>query len=475
MKKNQIIIGIDVSKATLDCYIQSTAQHFIVENGPKGFVQLLETVFTSTNCQKGDLLVCFENTGKYSKVLSVFMQSQGISFVMAPALEIKKSLGITRGKNDKIDSCRIANYAYEKREKLKPTILPGERIDRIKSLLSLREKLVKHRTAYKNGISDLQDCYREGETRAIKDIQQRLINGLNDEIDMLETEIESEIKHDPSMEISNNETNNSNYYEFHNKLNSGLPLFIAPTAYYKETDKKQNNISIRYYFHNADTALNNSIIKESLKAIDFCVHYIGSYNRTQLTYIEFPTFPMAQSLETFLMMGTDFIKMFGKYPDMKFWVAHETIHQWIGVGYFDAIYTSPKYSRFIEESLTEYVRYIYLEKNFGKDSLAGQIKDVVNIYNKQIKGTDQDVPVSSNSPNRVTYCVGPLIFHVVSIKIGENNWQKFISSLYSKYYGKIIDYEIFKKELSVYAVPTVISNMENELEAKGIPKEIASH
>ena len=199
MKKNQIIIGIDVSKATLDCYIQSTAQHFIVENGPKGFVQLLETVFTSTNCQKGDLLVCFENTGKYSKVLSVFMQSQGISFVMAPALEIKKSLGITRGKNDKIDSCRIANYAYEKREKLKPTILPGERIDRIKSLLSLREKLVKHRTAYKNGISDLQDCYREGETRAIKDIQQRLINGLNDEIDKLETEIESEIKRDSSM------------------------------------------------------------------------------------------------------------------------------------------------------------------------------------------------------------------------------------------------------------------------------------
>jgi hypothetical protein len=275
--------------------------------------------------------------------------------------------------------------------------------------------------------------------------------------------------------ISNNETSNSNYYEFQNKINSGLPIFIAPTGYYNEVNKKQNNISIKYYFHNPDTALANSIIRESLKAIDFCVHYIGSYNRTQLTYIEFPRFQMAQSLETFLMMGTDFIKMFGKYPDMKFWVAHETIHQWIGVGYFDAIYTSPKYGRFIEESLTEYMRYIYLEKNFGKDSLSGQIKDVVDIYNKQIKGTDQDVPISSNSPNRVTYCVGPLILHVVRMKIGEDNWQKFISSLYSKYYGKIIDYEIFKKELSVYADPTVINNMENELESKGVPKEIAVH
>jgi len=137
MKKDQIIIGIDVSKATLDCYIQSTARHFIVENGSKGFVQLLETVFKSTNCKKEDLLVCFENTGKYSRMLSVFLQSQDIFFVMAAALEIKKSLGITRGKNDKVDSFRIANYAYEKREKLAPTILPGEKIDRIKSLLSL--------------------------------------------------------------------------------------------------------------------------------------------------------------------------------------------------------------------------------------------------------------------------------------------------------------------------------------------------
>ena len=275
--------------------------------------------------------------------------------------------------------------------------------------------------------------------------------------------------------ISNSETNNSNYYEFHNKLNSGLPLFIAPTAYYKETDKKLDNISIKYYFHNPDTALDNSIIKESLKTIDFCVHYIGNYKRTQLTYIEFPGFPSAQSLETFLMMGSDFIKMFGKYPDMKFWVSHETIHQWIGAGYFDAIYTSPKYSRFIEESLTEFMRDIYLGKTFGKDSLAGQIKDRIKIYDKEVKRTEQDVPVSSNQANRVTYVLGPLIIHVVHMKIGEDNWQKFISSFYSKYYGKIIDYDIFKKELSVYADSAVINNMENELETKGIPKEFASH
>ena len=201
MKKNQII-GIDVSKSKLDVFIHSTLQHFIVTNDSKGFAILLEEIFKSLKCRKQDLLFCFENTGKYSKPLSVFLYSQEILFVMAPALEIKKSLGITRGKNDKIDARRIARYAFEKQDRLTPTVLPGEKIDRIKSLLSLREKLIKHRTAYKNGITDLKDCYREGETLIIKDIQKRLITALNDEINHVEKEISAIIKMDDLVETN---------------------------------------------------------------------------------------------------------------------------------------------------------------------------------------------------------------------------------------------------------------------------------
>ena len=198
MKKIQII-GIDVSKAKLDVFIHSIRHHFTVQNDAQGFAKLLEVIFTLTKCKQQDLLFCFENTGKYSKMLSVFFNSQEILFVMAPALEIKKSLGITRCKNDKIDSRRIALYAYEKQDRLSPTVLPGEKIDMIKSLLSLREKLIKHRTAYKNGISDLKDCYKEGETLLIKDIQLRLISGVEEEILKVEKAIFYIIQMDPLM------------------------------------------------------------------------------------------------------------------------------------------------------------------------------------------------------------------------------------------------------------------------------------
>ena len=261
-------------------------------------------------------------------------------------------------------------------------------------------------------------------------------------------------------------------YEYSNKINSGLPFIIAPTNYYSEITKQQNGISIKYCFLNKDTSLQKSIINESLAALKFCSSYIGDYKRQQLTYIEVPKFGSAQSIETFILMSSEFINYFSLYKDMRFWVAHETIHQWIGVGYFNSIYNSPQYGTFIEESFTEYMRYVYLEKTFGQDSLAGQIKYVVNIYNKEIKGTDQDVSISSNKPSRVIYCNAPLIFHVVRMDIGDIKWQSFVRKLYSKYYGRCVDYEDFKNTLRLYATKDVINKMEENINKKGIPDKI---
>jgi transposase len=199
MKKKQVIIGIDVSKATLDVFIHGVKCYFQVENNPKGFVALLERTCKEIKCKTDDLLFCFENTGKYSRMLSVFLHTQSIRFVMEPAIKIKKSLGLTRGKNDKVDSRRIALYAYEKRETIVPTILPDEKIDQIRSLLSLRERLIRQQTSHKNGLSDLFDCYVEGETLLIKEVQHRMIKHLSEEIELIENKIKEIIKSNESM------------------------------------------------------------------------------------------------------------------------------------------------------------------------------------------------------------------------------------------------------------------------------------
>ena len=56
--------------------------------------------------------------------LALFLEREHIAYAMVPALDIKRSLGITRGKNDQIDAKRIAEFAYRFNDRVMPTSLP---------------------------------------------------------------------------------------------------------------------------------------------------------------------------------------------------------------------------------------------------------------------------------------------------------------------------------------------------------------
>jgi hypothetical protein len=264
-------------------------------------------------------------------------------------------------------------------------------------------------------------------------------------------------------------------YKFQNKINSGFPIIIAPVGYYKEVNVTQNKYNIKYCFHNNDSLLTRSIINETHKGLEFSTEYIGKNKCHYLTYIETPAMDGAQSLETFVLMGTNFIRYFGLYPDIRFWPSHETIHQWVGAGYFNSISKNSRNRWFIEESLTEYLRYIYVKEKYGCDSLNTEIRKSINYYNTNIKGTKEDVTISANLPNDITYCIGPLILHTVRLEMGDEHWHKFIRKLYADNYGKVIDYDVFKKTLSLYANQSIIQKMEDSMNRKGIPQEYSNY
>lgn len=192
--KNKEFIGIDVSKNVLDIFILKLKFHFVVSNDPAGFAKLLEICCIKLSCTKDNLFYCFENTGRYSRLLSIFFHESGIMYSMVPALDIKQSKGMTRGKSDKKDAKSIALYAWRKRDELVSTKLHSAEVGQLRQLLALRDKLIKHRTAYKNAIKDLHDCFYEGETEFIRQTQLRLIEQLNTEINNVEKQIEDIIQ-----------------------------------------------------------------------------------------------------------------------------------------------------------------------------------------------------------------------------------------------------------------------------------------
>ena len=205
MIKSLEIIGIDVSKLTLDVFIHSLNFHFVVTNDPEGFSKLLQVIWQKLPGKKENLFFCFEDTGKYSLPLCIFLNAENINFMLASALDIKRSMGLVRGKSDKKDAKTIALYAWRKRDELAPTVIPAASIIRAKQLLSLRNKLVKHKMSYQNGMSDVHDYFEEGDSKFYLNINMRIIKSINAEIAKIEKEIEAIIKSDDK--IKNNYKN----------------------------------------------------------------------------------------------------------------------------------------------------------------------------------------------------------------------------------------------------------------------------
>jgi transposase len=184
--KNKEIIGIDVSKATLDLYILSKQKYFTVDNNPSGFSRLLEFCCIQLKCQKKLLFFCFEDTGRYSRLLSVFLHEESIQYSMVSALDVKQSKGLVRGKSDRKDAKTLATYASQRKESLASTLLQTAEVSQLRQLIRLREKLMKHRTSYKNSVKDLTDYYKEGESDFIRGTQQRMIDLITQEIEQVE-------------------------------------------------------------------------------------------------------------------------------------------------------------------------------------------------------------------------------------------------------------------------------------------------
>lgn len=147
MKKYELFVGIDVSKSKLDVSFVNPSdtkewRHFVVSNTTKGLQEIL-TRLKKLKIDFRQVLICFEDTGVYSMPLCYFMSEKSLDYWMIPAIEIKRSKGISRGKTDKSDSKDIAFYAISHLYKLKLGSLPNEVIQKIKLLYTEREKLVK--------------------------------------------------------------------------------------------------------------------------------------------------------------------------------------------------------------------------------------------------------------------------------------------------------------------------------------------
>ena len=96
-----------------------------------------------------------------------FCQSRQILYTRIPGLAIKNSLGITRGKNDKVDASRIAQYGEEKHKSLKADEPLNPAIASLKELLHFRKRLVRENAGYQSTVKERKHMYGESKKDTI--------------------------------------------------------------------------------------------------------------------------------------------------------------------------------------------------------------------------------------------------------------------------------------------------------------------
>ncbi len=202
--KNNEIIGIDVSKLTLDVCIHSKGEHAKFENDTTGFKLLLSWVWKHTKFSKEETLFVFENTGIYSHNLAAFLNQKKLPFYIASGLEIKRSIGITRGKNDAIDAKRIALYGFRLREELEPTKPIDSNISVLKSLNNFCKRLIRQRAGFKSSLKEMKSVYKVKDYKDLFDSQVIMIENLTKEIDKMEDKIREIIKANQTLNNSFN-------------------------------------------------------------------------------------------------------------------------------------------------------------------------------------------------------------------------------------------------------------------------------
>ena len=195
---NKITIGCDISKEKLDFFCRNTEEHFILENNKDGMLQLSKWI-KQHKFNKSEIEIGFEHTGIYTTAIRQFCNEEKLTHYIIPGLELKKSLGMARGKNDVVDSKRICEYVFEKSYKLKPTNAINTSISNLKRLDSLREKLVSDRAGLITRMNEEIEMLELNETDFGIKIQRDTIEMLSEKIELIDTEMEIELTKDISI------------------------------------------------------------------------------------------------------------------------------------------------------------------------------------------------------------------------------------------------------------------------------------
>jgi len=192
--QNQTIIGIDVSAATLDICVTGKQQQSVVINNESASIRKFFNSYKD-EC----LLIGMENTGRYNWALYDVLKDLHHQVYVVSPLHLKKSMGLVRGKNDKIDAIRIASFISKNHADIPQWKPSSPAIQKLKILLTERNSRIKSRRQLLKQQYDYAKMRHLGLDKPLQKLNVQQLTLIDAQIAHIERDMEILIKADEQM------------------------------------------------------------------------------------------------------------------------------------------------------------------------------------------------------------------------------------------------------------------------------------
>jgi transposase len=195
-------IGIDIAKEALEfCLLKDNKIIFqsSTPNSIKGIQAFIKEIIRLPGLNFSNVLFCMEHTGIYNNHLLKYLNDKQCHIWLERGAQIKYSLGLQRGKNDKVDAERIAMYAYKNRDSVRLWTPPREIIVRLRSLTSLRNRILKCVYLLKVPLKEMKSFSHKQELAKLSSICKSSITALDKDLERVNKQIQEIIIQDPEL------------------------------------------------------------------------------------------------------------------------------------------------------------------------------------------------------------------------------------------------------------------------------------
>jgi len=257
----------------------------VFENTPEAINKWLEKWHPES------VVFAVEHTGHYGTLLLNCLADKGFSLYLINPLDLKRSLGIQRGKTDAKDAYRIAEYLIKNHSRQKPYELPSRDLSRLKALVAARERYVKMSVQLQNSLKANEILTRSIDVgplileekklhaavqRAIKEIENQMTGIIRSNIELKTTydKITSVIGVGP-MIATKCIVETQNFARFDNPRKFSCHCGLAPFAYRSGSSVKGKTKT--HFLRNR--SLKSILIKGAITAIQHDPQLKAYYNR----------------------------------------------------------------------------------------------------------------------------------------------------------------------------------------------------